>query len=385
MRKLFTSAYIFAACFCLSLGLASCDATFHDSLDQCRNVLLVTLDKGGCDAVTRATTHAHSAASSVAPVSSAASASATSSASVASSAHHQDYSAPAGKTLLLAFDNKGLLAADTLLHLSQSVPVKQVPLTVDAGNYTVVAWTGINDAQWDVAKLQRGKTRITDALLTHRAAADTLLAAGSNTIFVNLPNATQSGTHTQEVKVAMQRTNFNITADIEVGAETFDALDDLTADSFDIEVKTNYTALSVDGKPQSTTSIYTVPVTKEAINTTKNENGKVVKTLLRTHFVVPVLNARDAKVSFSLINKHGDSSRIVENGTFDLLALLHLQSGENGAVNNVAGASHFDPQCDRSAKLRFRLRDRCLSCGEFACYQVWSGDLPLLRFKAANR
>ena len=277
------------------------------------------------------------------------------------------------------------MAADTLLHLSQSAPVKQVPLTVDAGNYTVVAWTGINDAQWEVAKLQRGKTRITDALLTHRAAADTLLAAGSNTTFINLPNATQTGTHTQEVKVAMQRTNFNITADIEVGAETFDALDNLTADSFDIEVKTNYSALSVDGKPQTMTTTYTVPVTKEAINSMKNENGKVVKTLLRTHFVVPVLNARDAKVSFSLINKHGASSRIVENGTFDLLALLLLQSGENGAVNNVACASHFDPQCDRSAKLRFRLSDRCLSCGEFACYQVWSGDLPLLRFKEANR
>ncbi len=375
MKSLHTS-FLLGFTSLVLLALTACDATFHDSLDKCRNVLLVTLDKGGCDAVTGATTHAHSASSS-------ARASATSSSSVASSALHQDYSAPAGKALLLAFDNKGLLAADTLLHLSQSAPVKQVPLTVDAGNYTVVAWTGINDAQWEVAKLQRGRTRITDALLTHRAAADTLLAAGSNTTFINLPNATQSGTHTQEVKVAMQRTNFNITAEIEVGAETFDALDDLTADSFDIEVKTNYTALSVDGKPQSTTSTYTLPVTKEAINSMKNENGKVVKTLLRTHFVVPALNARDAKVSFSLINKHGASSRIVENGTFDLLALLHLQSGENGAVNNVAGASHFDPQCDRSAKLRFRLSDRCLSCGEYACYQVWSGDLPLARFKDA--
>lgn len=382
MRKLFTSAYIFVACFCLSLGLASCDATFHDSLDKCRNVLLVTLDKGGCDAVTGATTHRHSASSVNTDNTTSTNNAAT---SVRGAVHHHGYLAPAGKTLLLAFDNKGLLAADTLLQLSQSAAVKQVPLTVDAGIYTVVAWTGINDAQWEVAKLQRGKTRITDALLTNRAAADTLLAAGSNTTFINLPNATQSGTHTQEVKVAMQRTNFNITADIEVGAKTFDALDDLTADSFDIEVKTNYSALSVDGKPQTMTTTYTVPVTKEAINTLKNEDGKVVKTLLRTHFVVPVLNARDAKVSFSLINKHGASSRIVENGTFDLLALLLLQSGENGAVNNVAGASHFDPQCDRSAKLRFRLSDRCLSCGEFACYQVWSGDLPLLRFKEANR
>lgn len=355
------------------LALTACDATFHDSLDKCRNVLLVTLDKGGCDAVTGATTHAHSASSSAA------------SSSVASSALHQDYLAPAGKTLLLAFDNRGVLATDTLLHLSQSAAVKQVPLTVDAGNYTVVAWTGINDAQWDVAKLQRGKTRITDALLTNRAAADTLLAAGSNTTFISLPNATQSGTHTQEVKVAMQRTNFSITADIEVGAETFDGLDDLTADSFDIEVKTNYTALSVDGNPQPMTTTYTVPVTKEAITKSTEENGKVVKTVLRAHFVVPVLTAKNSKVTLTLINKGGASSRIVEQGTFDLLALLHLQSGENGAVNNIAGASHFDPQCDRSAKLRFRLSDRCLSCGEYACYQVWAGNLPLLRFQGANR
>lgn len=372
MKSLHTSLFLGFTSLVL-LTLTACDATFHDSLDKCRNVLLVTLDKGGCDAVTGATTHAHSASSSA------------TSASVASSAHHQDYLAPAGKTLLLAFDNKGLLAADTLLHLSQSAPVIQVPLTVDAGNYTVVAWTGINDAQWDVAKLQRGKTRITDALLTNRAAADILLAAGSNTTFINLPNATQSGTHTQEVKVAMQRTNFNITADIEVGAETFDALDDLTADSFDIEVKTNYTALSVDGNPQPMTTTYTVPVTKEAITKSTQENGKVVKTVLRTHFVVPVLTAKNSKVTLTLINKGGASSRIVEQGTFDLLALLHLQSGENGAVNNIAGASHFDPQCDRSAKLRFRLSDRCLSCGEYACYQVWSGNLPLLRFQGANR
>lgn len=366
MKSLHTSLFLGFTSLVL-LTLTACDATFHDSLDKCRNVLLVTLDKGGCDAVTGATTHAHSAAAAHA------------------TAHHQDYLAPTGKTLLLAFDNRGVLATDTLLHLSQSAAVKQVPLTVDAGNYTVVAWTGINDAQWDVAKLQRGKTRITDALLTNRAAVDTLLAAGSNTTFINLPNATQSGTHTQEVKVAMQRTNFNITADIEVGAETFDALDDLTADSFDIEVKTNYTALSVDGNPQPMTSTYTVPVTKEAITKSTQENGKVVKTVLRTHFVVPVLTAKNSKVTLTLINKGGAFSRIVEQGTFDLLALLHLQSGENGAVNNIAGASHFDPQCDRSAKLRFRLSDRCLSCGEYACYQVWSGNLPLLRFQGANR
>ncbi len=375
MKSLHTSLLLGFTSLAL-LALTACDATFHDSIDQCRNVLLVTLEKGGCDAATGATTHAHT------PSSAASSASA---ASVASAAHHRDYFAPAGKTLLLAFDNKGLLAADTLFHLSQSAAVKQVPLNVDAGNYTVVAWTGVNDAQWAVAKLQRGKTRLTDALLTHRAAPDMLLEAGSNSTFINLPNATQSGTHTQEVKVAMKRTNFNITADIEVGAETYDALDDLTADSFDIEVKMNYQSLRVDGSPLKEDRVITLPVSKEAINTKKNENGKVVKTVLRTHFVVPALNARDAKVTFSLINKHGASSRIVENGTFDLLALLLLQSGENGAVNNVAGASHFDPQCDRSAMLRFRLSDRCLSCGEYACYQVWSGDLPLVRFKEANR
>lgn len=382
MRKIFSNALLLFGGLLCSCGLASCDATFHDSLDKCRNVLLVTLDNGGCDAVTGATTRRHSAASANADNTTSTNNTAT---SARAAHHHQGYLAPAGKTLLLAFDNKGLLAADTLLQLSQSAPVKQVPLTVDAGNHTVVAWTGINDAQWEVAKLQRGKTRITDALLTNRAAADTLLAAGSNTTFINLPNATQTGTHTQEVKVAMQRTNFNITADIEVGAETFDALDDLTADSFDIEVKTNFTALSVDGTPQIMTSTYTVPVTKEAITKSTQENGKVVKTVLRTHFVVPVLTAKNSKVMLTLINKGGEGSRIIEKGTFDLLALLHLQSGENGAVNNVAGASHFDPQCDRSAKLRFRLSDRCLSCGEYACYQVWAGDLPLLRFQGANR
>lgn len=382
MRKTFSNALLLLGGLLFSCGLASCDATFHDSLDKCRNVLLVTLDNGGCDAVTGATTRRHSASSVNTDKTISTENAAT---SVRAAHHHQGYLAPAGKTLLLAFDNKGLLAADTLLQLSQSAAVKQVPLTVDAGNYTVVVWTGINDAQWEVAKLQRGKTRITDALLTNRAAADTLLAAGSNTTFINLPNATQTGTHTQEVKVAMQRTNFNITADIEVGAETFDALDDLTADSFDIEVKTNFTALSVDGTPQIMTSTYTVPVTKEAITKSTQENGKVVKTVLRTHFVVPVLTAKNSKVMLTLINKGGEGSRIIEKGTFDLLALLHLQSGENGAVNNVAGASHFDPQCDRSAKLRFRLSDRCLSCGEYACYQVWAGDLPLLRFQGANR
>ena len=375
MRKIFSNASLLLSGLLLSCGLASCDATFHDSLDKCRNVLLVTLDKGGCDAVTGATTHAHSAAASVAPVSSAASAHAT--------AHHKDYLAPAGKTLLLAFDNRGVLAADTLLHLSQSAAVKQVPLTVDAGNYTVVAWTGINDAQWQVANLQRGKTRISDLLLTQNAAVDANLATGSNPVFVNLPNPTQTGSHTQDVKVPVHRTNFNITADVEVGAETFDGLNDLSADSFDIEVKMDYQSLTLDGRIQKSEKAFIVPVTKEAIDVKKNEGGKVVKTLLRTHFVVPALNAKDGRVTLTLINKGGAGSRIIEQGSFDLLALLHLQSGENGAVNNGAGASHFDPQCDRSAMLRFRLSDRCLSCGEYACYQVWSGDLPLARFKDA--
>ena len=370
MRKIFSNALLLACGLVASFGLASCDATFHDSLEACRNVLLVSLQKGDCDAVTGATTHAASNGKAV----------------VSQHTTNQcDFNAPVGKTLILAFNNKGVLAADTLIQLDKNATVKQVPLAVDGGNYTVVAWSGINDAQWQTSKLEKGKTRLSDVLLTYRTAVDTLLASGSNTSFINLPSATQSGTHTQEVKVPMKRTNFNITADVEVEAQSFDGLDDLSADSFDIEVKMNYQSLGVDGSPLKEDKVITLPVTKDAINTMKNENGKTVKTVLRTHFVVPALNARDAKVTFSLINKHGASSRIVENGTFDLLALLLLQSGENGAVNNVAGASGFDLHRDRKAMLRFRLSDRCLSCGEFACYQVWSGDLPLIRFKEANR
>lgn len=367
MRKISSFASLLAGCFALSLGLTSCDATFHDSLDACRNTLLVSLENGDCDAVTGATPHA------------------------ATSANHnnvehaakREYQAPVGKTYLLAFDSKGLLAADTLIHLSQQSAVKRVPLNVDAGQYTVVAWTGVNDAQWQVANLQKGKTRISDLLLTQNAAVDAHLATGSNAVFVNLPNPTQTGSHTQDVKVPVHRTNFNITADVEVGAETFDGLNDLSADSFDIEVKMDYQSLTVDGRIQKSEKAFIVPVTKEAIDVKKNEGGKVVKTLLRTHFVVPALNAKDGRVTLTLINNGGEGSRIIEKGTFDLLSLLHLQSGENGAVNNVAGASHFDPQCDRSAKLRFRLTDRCLSCGEYACYQVWAGDLPLVRFTDA--
>ena len=368
MRKLFSSASLLSACFALSLGMTSCDATFHDSLDACRNTLLVSLENGECDGVTAATPHAGVNDNNV---------------NAEHTAAKHEYQAPAGKTLLLAFDSKDLLAADTLINLEKSATVKQVPLAVEGGKHTIVVWSGINDAQWKLAKLERGKTRISDILLTQGAAADAHLATGANAAFVNLLNPAQTGSHTQEVKVPLHRTNFNITAEVEVGAESFDGLDDLTADSFDIEVKMDYESLTIDGRVQKSEKSFTVPVTKEAIDVKKNEDGKVVKTLLRTHFVVPALNAKDGRVTLTLINNGGEGSRIVEKGTFDLLSLLHLQSGENGAVNNVAGASHFDPQCDRSAKLRFRLTDRCLSCGEYACYQVWAGDLPLARFTDA--
>ena len=55
MRKIFSNVLLLLGGLLCSCGLASCDATFHDSLDKCRNVLLVTLDNGGCDAVTGAT------------------------------------------------------------------------------------------------------------------------------------------------------------------------------------------------------------------------------------------------------------------------------------------------------------------------------------------
>lgn len=369
MRKLFSSTSLLAACAALLFGLASCDATFHDSLDACRNTLLVSLKNGECDAVTGATPHTGANAKP---------------ANGEKPAQKHEYLAPAGKTLLLAFDSNNLLAADTLLNLDKASAVKQVPLSVVGGNHTLVVWSGINDAQWQMAKLERGKTRISDALLTQRSAVDTHLATGSNTAFVTLPNPTKAGSHTQEVTVPLHRTNFNITADVEVGAETFDALDDLTADSFDIQVKLDFESLTVDGRTQKAEKSFLVPVTKEAIDVKKNEDGKVVKTVLRTHFVVPALNVKDAHVTLSLINNGGEGSRIIEKGTFDLLSLLHLQNGENGAVNNGAGVSHFDPQCDRSAMLRFRLSDRCLSCGAYACYQVWAGDIPLVRFTDAE-
>lgn len=360
MKRLYSAALVMLG----MVSLASCDATFHDDLSDCPHTLLVTLGDGACTPK-KTVSEANIG--------------------IGADGGNSSFAVPAGKLHLLAFDQKGILAANTSMDLAQAQAVKAVPLQVKgAGNYRVLAWAGVDAAQWDVANLTNGTTRINDIFLTQKAAAANATAAnesssaqngtatngahwlsdlagqqvwmGANANFVAFPEAEKEGGHTRTAVVNIAPQLFQVTAEIEVDPTTFDGKNDLLADSFDIEVTTHHAALHADGTPQVETTTHRVALQRTS-----------TKTTLRTAFAIPALSARDAKVTLTLVNRHGTESRVVEQGTFDLLGLLQLQQD-------------FDPQCERAAHLRFLLRDRCLECGEFACYAVVANGLPITKF-----
>lgn len=333
--------------------LTACDATFHDDLSDCRHTLWVTMTSETC-----------------AP----------------KDAQPQLYVAPAGKTRILAFDNKGVLVADTSWTQTEAHAVERIPLhSLSQGNYTLIGWAGVQDQMWETKTLQRGKTRLTDVLLEHKAqptnenqkpplgaTTTTLidlgkssLQVGSNTTFVNFPNPADYGSTEQVVKLNMNEQNFRITAEVEVDPTTFDGKNDVSANDFDVRITTEQQGLRIDGSAWLDNRDADMKGDNLiAVNYSRTDR------VLTTNFTVPSLTSRGTQVRLELINR--TNGKIVEAGKFDLLALLMLQ------IN-------FDPSCTREAKLRFMLRDRCLDCGEFSCFDVWANGTRLGNFKDANR
>lgn len=333
--------------------LTACDATFHDDLSDCRHTLWVTMTQQNC---------------------------------ATPAATPTQYKAPAGKVYLLAFDNKGILAADTTWTQTEARAVERIPFrSLNQGTYTLLGWTGIQDQAWEAQPLQRGKTRLQDVLLHHKAqptnenqkpplgaTTTTLmdldkssLQVGSNKTFVKLPDPADYGSTEQEVVLNMNELNFRITAEVEVDPTTFDGKNDVSAKDFDVRVTTEQRGLRNDGSAWLDNRDAEMKGDNLiAVNYSRTDR------VLTTHFTVPSLTSRGTQVRLELINR--TNGKIVEAGKFDLLALLMLQN-------------NFDPSCTREAKLRFMLRDRCLDCGEFSCFDVWADGLRLGNFKDANR
>lgn len=319
-------------------ALTACDATFHDDLSDCRHTLWVNMAKNDCNL--QGTT---------AP----------------------QYVAPAGKVRILAFDKNGLLAADTTWTQNDARPVERVGLhTLQAGIYTILGWAGISE-QWEQKMLHLGRTRISDVLLTHKATSNpnnpqspALLAdlsgthtwLGSNTSFVKFPDPTEVGTTEQEVTLNMHEQTFEVDVQVDVDPATYDGKNDISAHDFDIMVELQQNEYHMDGTPAATSSSLSGYMLKVNTSRTKEQ--------LKGKFTVPALTACNSKVKLTLINR--TNGKVVEQGAFDLLALLKLQQS-------------FDPSCARSAKLKFKLKDHCF-CGEFTCDEVWVDGLKLGSF-----
>lgn len=324
-------------------AFTACDATFHDNLSDCRHTLWVTMAKNDCNAQSNA-----------------------------------QYVAPAGDVRILAFDKNGFLAADTSWTQNDARQVQRIGLhTLTAGNYTVLGWAGIS-SQWEHKPLEIGKTHLSDVLLKHRNVpneasdlkAPTRLVdlngshtwTGRNTTFVKFPAPSEVGSTEQEVQLNMHEQTFQISLQVDVDTNTFDGKNDISANDFDVEVEVWQQEYRMDGTPVVMDKIHEVRGFVVPINTTRT------KEQIKGSFTVPALTARDSKVKLTLVNR--TNGKVVEQGTFDLLALLMLQQD-------------FDPSCARGAKLLFKLKDRCL-CGQIACEEVWVDGVKLGKFSNAK-
>lgn len=323
-------------------AFTACDATFHDDLSDCRHTLWVTMAKNDCNT---------------------------------QGATAPQYVAPAGKARILVFDKNGILAADTSWTQTEARPVERVGLhSMQAGNYTILGWAGISE-HWDLNSLQLGKTHLSDVLLKHKAAGDpknskspaglddlngTHTWLGRNTSFVKLADPSEVGSTEQEVKLSMNEQTFQVSLQVDVDTNTFDGKNDISANDFDVMVELQHRDYRMDGTPKVVDA--TLPSHLLKFNTTRT------KEQIKGSFTVPALTARDSKVKLTLVNR--TNGKVVEQGTFDLLALLKLQQD-------------FDPSCTRSASLVFKLKDRCL-CGEISCEEVWIDGFKLGNFSVAK-
>ena len=333
-------------------SLSACETALNDDLSGCRHTLWATMSNKDC---------------------------------TQQGAKASQFVAPKGKVQLLAFDHRGLLAADTSWTQTESRPVQRVAFhSLGEGTFTILGWAGVENQLWDQPTLKRGQTRLTDVLLQHKVQQldknqagelgksqvslmdldNSQLWVGQNSAFLKLPNPNKAGHVEQEVTLNMHEQTFHVTAEIEVDPTTFDGKNDVSAHDFDIRVIIEQPKLLMDG------SLATSETKESKEKALIDVNYTRTSKLLTATFTVPALTARNSKVRLELIN--GTNGKIVEQGTFDLLGLLMLQQ-------------EFDPSCTRNAKLRFVLRDRCLDCGEFSCFSVLANGLKLGNFTDANQ
>lgn len=263
------------------------------------------------------------------------------------------------KMHLFAFDDKGVLAGQTVVNKPELTKDKEFLLPLKSGKYELMAWVNAGE-NYDLAKSVVGVTTKNDLFLSQTKASSTAVKSldgqklwhgNSGRAMIVLPDAATHGSFYEHATVNLLEKTSRLNVSIELDQSVL-RNDEYRGEpqDFIVEVKSNRHSSSYAGNADLKQTSYTYPA---EFKYTENS----------------------ANATFTLKDIHSDFEGI--------LVLRNVKTNEvlwsgslSGAILNQAAkkaeekGEYFNFNCLNDFDIKFVIRDRCLNCKTYVCWAV---------------
>lgn len=261
----------------------------------------------------------------------------------------KDFSGKFTNIQLLAFDEDGVLAgikSEKNVQLSESYAML---MPLKSGNYTFIAWTGL-DNTFELGQLLHGVTSKHHVMLKLKKNLNSLSSPFNKYIFhgmstaVELPSAKSNGSIFKSTTINL----LEVSNRIDVELELHESLKDIASvDDFEVFISSSGSTMNING---------TMPMSEKPLNFSKK-----------------IARIDDSKLvaSFSTLDlKMGYNNRII---------LKNKKTGEEMFNGDLIGSilmknENINIDCQNDFSIKFVIKDKCWDCGIYVCWGIYVDD-----------
>lgn len=254
---------------------------------------------------------------------------------------------------LFAFDDNDKLV---LVHHQQDVSLTrdfEVLMPVSNGNYTFVAWAGVND-NFLLETYTLGVTTKSDIMLTLKTNGGSALPLGQHKVWqgesrtVHLPDPSISGSQFRNTAVNLREVTNRILLIVEFDRKT---MKEKLPKDLRVQVKSANSIMNIDGSVKRNTQQIEYPAQNVVITEDLGEWN---------YSLLDLVTGMNNNLRITLIDtQDNNKEKIVFDG--DLIASILLRAKESGVSLD----------CENDFVVKFEIKDYCVECWTHFSFNIY--------------
>lgn len=264
---------------------------------------------------------------------------------------------------LFAFDDKGMLAGQTILQKPSLTKDFEYLMPLKSGKYEFTAWANLDD-DFQIQEGKNGLTTKKDVFIALKKASSKTLRnlegkriwqGESGRIFAELPDVTKIGSYYDHAAINLLEKTNRINVTIELDPTILKSKErKAVPQDFKIEIQSNRHSSDYFGNADLQKDLYEYPVT---IKYTENST-------LATFTIKDFQTDHEGIITL----------RNLQNGQVMWSGSLYSSILQEAVKKAAEKGEYFNFNCQNDFNVKFVIKDKCAECYDYVCWAILVED-----------